>query len=137
MLETGSYEGYRWSVFSYEDGYTFTVTTWQGEELEVYDVDRYDEAGDDPILYRGGEAKAAAFAFIEEYIEGNLSHGNRFMSYEDAVGLFKDSYEQLVIDAYGRDDVIAMREAFNDWTDALCKDGRIDSTQYDGWDNPY
>lgn len=37
----------------------------------------------------------------------------------------------------GRINRIALWEAWNDWTDALCKDGRITTRQYERWDNPY
>lgn len=36
-----------------------------------------------------------------------------------------------VIAEYGEDDEPAINEAFNNWTDALCKDGEIHDEQYD------
>ncbi len=38
---------------------------------------------------------------------------------------------------YRKDDTIAKREAWNNYTDALCKDGEISSKQYDTWTNPF
>ena len=34
-------------------------------------------------------------------------------------------------------DAIAKREAWNNYTDALCKDRLITSKQYETWTNPY
>lgn len=36
-----------------------------------------------------------------------------------------------------RGDASAKREYFNDYTDSLCKDGRITQHQYDTWSNPF
>jgi hypothetical protein len=36
-----------------------------------------------------------------------------------------------VIEHYSEDDSVAINEAFNDWTDMLCKDGEIHDEQYD------
>jgi len=35
------------------------------------------------------------------------------------------------------EDVIAKREAWNNFTDALCKEGYITDSQYDRWTNPF
>lgn len=36
-----------------------------------------------------------------------------------------------------RGDTIARREAWNDYTDMLCKDRLITSYQYENWSNPF
>ena len=43
---------------------------------------------------------------------------------------FDSDVAQYVIDQYGPDDEPAMNEAFNNWTDSLCKDGEIHPLQY-------
>ena len=43
----------------------------------------------------------------------------------------------VVITRYGAGDVPARREAWNDWTDMLCKEGRITKRQYDTWVNSF
>ena len=58
-------------------------------------------------------------------------------AYEDLVADFKENIEPSVITQYGTDDIIALSEAWNNWTDALCKEGRLTESQYDNWDNPY
>lgn len=35
------------------------------------------------------------------------------------------------------DDVVAKREAWNNYTDSLCKEGYITSKQYHNWTNPF
>ena len=49
---------------------------------------------------------------------------------------FRASIAPAVREQFGRDS-IAMREAFNDYTDALCKEGAITSHQYNTWSNPF
>lgn len=34
-------------------------------------------------------------------------------------------------------DIVWKREAWNNFTDYLCKDGQISSQQYDNWTNPF
>jgi hypothetical protein len=34
-------------------------------------------------------------------------------------------------------DVVAKREAWNDFTDMLCKEGDITMNQYNNWSNPF
>jgi hypothetical protein len=57
--------------------------------------------------------------------------------YERLCESFKDEIEPAVIAKYGPDDIVALREAFNNWTDGLCKDGEITDEMYDTMDNPY
>ena len=60
----------------------------------------------------------------------------KWMTYEQVVAVFEENIKPLVIEQYG-DDYIAMREAFNDYTDMLCKDGSISNNMYNDMDNPY
>lgn len=43
---------------------------------------------------------------------------------------FDQEIAELVVAEYGADDEPAMSEAFNNWSDALCKDGEIHPEQY-------
>lgn len=43
---------------------------------------------------------------------------------------FDEEVAPLVIAEYGADDEPAMAEAFNNWSDSLCKDGEIHPEQY-------
>ena len=45
--------------------------------------------------------------------------------------MFRESYDGP------RGDVVMKREAWNNFTDALCKDRQITSRQYDTWTNPF
>lgn len=51
-------------------------------------------------------------------------------SEEDLSDRFDNDVALLVIEQYGEDDKIAMSEAFNNWSDSLCKDGEIHPEQY-------
>ena len=44
--------------------------------------------------------------------------------------LFDEDIAPMVLETYEEDDTVAFDEAFNDWTDALCKDGVIHPEQY-------
>lgn len=44
--------------------------------------------------------------------------------------IFRTEIRPLVVEQYGEDDIIAINETFNNWTDALCKDGEITEEQY-------
>ncbi len=57
------------------------------------------------------------------------------MNFDDTVSdlrqRFADEIAPLVVEQYGEDDVPAMDEAFNNWTDALCKAGEIPELVYE------
>jgi hypothetical protein len=44
---------------------------------------------------------------------------------------FDEEIAPLVIEQYGEDDQPAINEAFNNWTDSLCKEGLLHDEQYD------
>lgn len=65
---------------------------------------------------------------------------SRYMSYREVLADFRENVLPMVKAQYeqdGKRDSIARREAFNDHTDALCKDRRITAKQYETWGNPY
>ena len=63
---------------------------------------------------------------VELYAEDN----NMISSEAKLSEVFDEDVAQNVIEQYGADDTVAMNEAFNDWTDMLCKDGVIHEVQY-------
>ena len=66
---------------------------------------------------------------VELYAEDNY-----MLSSEKALSeLFDAEIAPVIIDQYGADDTIAMNEAFNNWTDMLCKDGTIHEAQYSAY----
>ena len=56
-----------------------------------------------------------------------------WLSFSDAKAEFLGIFEDIIPE---HDDTMH-REAWNNWTDALCKDGRITTEQYEEWDNPF
>lgn len=46
---------------------------------------------------------------------------------------FDKEIAPAVIEQYGPDDEPAMNEAFNNWTDSLCKEGEIHPEQYNSY----
>jgi hypothetical protein len=53
--------------------------------------------------------------------------------------LFVENILPLVQEQYEQDgipDIPARCEAFNNWTDSLCKDGVITDEQYNNWGHP-
>lgn len=56
---------------------------------------------------------------------------NGWISSEEELSVrFDDEIAPLVIEQYGENDTVAMNQAFNDWSDMLCKDGEIHEEQY-------
>lgn len=45
-------------------------------------------------------------------------------------------FREEILPLLPKGDKPAMREAWNNWTDALCKDGVISSHQYETWVGP-
>jgi hypothetical protein len=66
----------------------------------------------------------------------NLS---RVMTRDQAVNEFEMFVLPTVIEHYEQDGIIdgpARREAWNNWTDGLCKDNQISDWQYENWSQP-
>jgi hypothetical protein len=59
------------------------------------------------------------------------------MTKREALQQFKSEILPEVIKKYGKNDKVAIREAWNNWTDYLCKDGQITAKQYNNWTNPF
>ena len=60
------------------------------------------------------------------------------MTKREAIKLFRFIYKIKAIEnGYRRGDEVAKRTEWNDYTDALCKDGLITSKQYDTWGQPF
>jgi hypothetical protein len=61
---------------------------------------------------------------------------NRVMTWKQACEDFENHVLPYTIEAYeqdGQPDWPARREAWNNWTDSLCKDGQISDWQYNNW----
>lgn len=59
------------------------------------------------------------------------------MTKKEAVEEFKRDILPHVIERYGKNDKPACREAWNNYTDALCKSGLITQYQYNSWLHPF
>ena len=60
------------------------------------------------------------------------------MTKAEAVKLFRFIYKVKAIQlGYRRGDEVAERTEWNDYTDALCKDGLITQKQRENWDQPF
>ena len=60
----------------------------------------------------------------------------RVITWEQACAQFAEYLLPVVVAGYeqdGKPDWPARREAWNDWTDQLCKDGEISDWQYNNW----
>ena len=54
-------------------------------------------------------------------------------SEEELSEKFDDEILPSIIEKYGEDDLPAINEGFNDWTDGLCKGGEIHTKQYNNY----
>jgi len=129
MLITDEHEGYSYSIFGKLGKLAVSIQDYNGKDI----IEKEDEEHFPTVI----GAMCWIEVYIEGYIESNLCHRNKFLSHDQALEDFKAEILPLVYAKYDRDDAIAVREAFNNWTDSLCKDGQIDDTQYSQWDNPF
>ena len=61
------------------------------------------------------------------------------LTFEEVEDLFIEHIMPYVYEEYEKDcipDWPARREAWNDYTDSLCKDGEITEEDYNNWDQP-
>ncbi len=61
------------------------------------------------------------------------------MTFAQACEVFTNEILPMVQEQFEQDgtpDMPARREAWNNWTDSLCKDEQISDWQYDNWDHP-
>lgn len=64
----------------------------------------------------------------------------RKLTKKEAVKMFRDEILPSIrerCEKDGRVDRLARREAWNNFTDSLCKDGQITSRQYNTWNSPF
>ena len=61
----------------------------------------------------------------------------KYMTKKRALEIFHEEIMPDLIEKYGGDDKIAFAEAWNNFTDTLCKEGEISQRQYDTWIGPY
>jgi len=59
------------------------------------------------------------------------------MNKRDVLDEFKRDILPIIVQQYGKNDKPAISQAWNDYTDMLCKDGQITQRQYDTWTNPF
>lgn len=104
--------------------FVFTITA----TVEEADAD----AAENLVLADLKRTKLLTDAQIEEIDEEAYD-----MTDAQIIADFEETILLGVIEDYGPDDQIAKREAFNNYTDALCKDGTITGWQYENIDNPY
>lgn len=84
-----------------------------------------------------GEETILTFMMWLENKASDMEEYENYMRQEDIIASFEENILPGVVERYGKDDEIAIRTAFNDYTDALCKDGQISEWQYSNGDNPY
>jgi hypothetical protein len=73
--------------------------------------------------------RVATLEMVELYAEDN----GQIASEEELSKIFDESILPLVLETYSESDSVAINEAFNDWTDSLCKDGELHPDQYNSY----
>lgn len=69
-------------------------------------------------------------ATLLEIVEA-CAEANDLIDSEEALSeRFDEDIAPAIIEQYGQDDEPAMSEGFNNWSDALCKDGELHDEQY-------
>lgn len=75
-------------------------------------------------------ANYTTLEIIEEFADFN-----KLISSEEQLSeLFDNDVIESVVSYYGTDDIVAINEAFNNWTDGLCKNGDIHEEQYKNYE---
>ena len=59
------------------------------------------------------------------------------MTKVEAIKEFKEMYTQSEFKRLKREDNDWLTQDWNNWTDILCKEGRITDWQYNNWSNPF
>jgi hypothetical protein len=55
-----------------------------------------------------------------------------------ALAIFKEEWDNIAeAGVFRKDDKLALRESWNNFTDSLCKDGMITEHQYNTWTHPF
>ena len=57
------------------------------------------------------------------------------ISKQEAISNFREAWKEETKGSRFYYDTIAKREAFNNYTDSLCKEGKITLKQYESWGN--
>lgn len=68
-----------------------------------------------------------------ELIESYAEENNLIASERELSELFDEEVAPYVVQQYGADDIDAMNESFNNWSDMMCKDGDIHELQYNNY----
>jgi hypothetical protein len=61
----------------------------------------------------------------------------QYLTKKEVLATFRADILPVVQEGYGKHDKPAVSEAWNNYTDMLCKEGKISSKQYSNWTNPY
>jgi hypothetical protein len=59
------------------------------------------------------------------------------MTKTEVLRAFREDVLPSIDEHYSKTDRVARREAWNNYTDALCKGGQISLAQYESWSNPF
>ena len=59
------------------------------------------------------------------------------MTKVEAVKVFRTLFSNLLATKGKNRDQPAIDQAWNDWTDSLCKDNSITAKQYESWTHPF
>lgn len=70
---------------------------------------------------------------VLEIVEALAEYADEICQEEQLSEMFDQDIAPDVIEGDGQNDAPAMRQAFNDWTDGLCKDGVIHESQYNAY----
>ena len=64
--------------------------------------------------------------------------GNTMMTKKKVLQIFKEQWRnEVLVKPELSSDKVARSEAWNNYTDSLCKEGLISSKQYHNWTNPF
>lgn len=136
LLRYGCQSGIVSELIYYYDTRAF-FDKYSDEIFELLDQD-LENFGQEPEI-KGGDRKSFyswyAFERISQMIYDYFEYedddcNNEFLNEDQVKQMFFNQELPLIIEQYSKDDIIAINEGFNNFTDGLCKDGEISEDLY-------
>ena len=107
------------------------------DEFKKRLIEKIEESDTGTLLEIPGVYEAVSEYFNSDILVEYEYDNEDFLDYDTVYEMFTDgkTIEEMMI-GY-KNDITALREDWNNYTDSLCKDGQISSYAYENWDGPF
>lgn len=111
-------------------GVIITVVRYDGNDVDDIDTEEFGFDSAEDVVY-ALETGIDPLSGLKSAVEKCQVSGANELSFKELREQFEKDILPEVFATYGPDDINAIDEAYNNWTDTLCKDGIISQWQYD------